>query len=91
MIAVGNVSWISLPQNATVSDARTLVQSMNSGTSGGPISKLAWFNPATAQMESYLYFAGAWRGTNFAVQPGAGLAVVSRADLPLWKPRLAVQ
>jgi len=89
--AVGNVSWISLPQNATLSDARTLVQSMNGGTGSVPIAKLAWFNPATAQVESYLYFAGAWRGTNFTVQPGSGLAVIARSDLALWKPRLAVQ
>jgi hypothetical protein len=87
--SVGNLNWISLPQNAAYTDARGLLESMNGGTGSGPVTKIAWLNPATAQMESYLWFAGGWRGTNFALQPGNGLAVLAGADLPLWKPRLA--
>jgi hypothetical protein len=31
---------------------------------------------------------GAWRGSNFAFQPGSGLAVLAGGDLPLWKPQV---
>lgn len=87
-VNVSNLSWISLPQNTNYADARGLVEAMNGGTGPGPITKIAWLNPATASMESYLYFAGGWRGTNFTLQPGNGLAVLAGADLLLWKPRL---
>ena len=87
-VNVGNLSWISLPQNSNHTDARSIVESMNGGTGPGPITKIAWLNPATARMESYLYFAGGWRGTNFALQPGSGLAILAGADLLLWQPRL---
>jgi hypothetical protein len=52
-----------------------------------PITRIAWLDPSTGQMESWLYFAGAWRGTNFTFRPGNGLAILAGGDLPLWQPR----
>jgi hypothetical protein len=86
---VANLSWIALPPNAVYADAQSLVASMNGGAGSGPITKLARLDPQTSQMESYLYFAGAWRGTNFPIQPGTGVAVLVGQDLPSWTPRLA--
>jgi hypothetical protein len=85
---IGNVNWISLPQNVNYADARAVAESMNGGTGPGPITKVAWLNPDTSQMESFLYFAGAWRGTNFTLRPGQGIAILAGGDVALWKPRL---
>src|SRR5262249_17799522 len=64
---VGNLSWVSLPQNSVYTDARSLVQALNGGPGGAPVSKVAWLDPATGQLQSWLYFAGAWRGNNFTL------------------------
>ena len=86
---VGNLSWVSLPENATLADARSLVAPMNGGAGAGPVTKVAQLDPATREMQSYLFFAGAWRGTNFALQPGTGVAVLVGGDLPSWSPHLS--
>jgi hypothetical protein len=83
---VGNLSWISLPQDVAYADAQAVVQAMNGGPGAGPITRVAWLDPASGQMQSWLWFAGAWRGTNFALQPGYGLAVLAGGDLPSWIP-----
>jgi hypothetical protein len=86
---VGNVNWIALPQNADYSDARALAQALNGGSGAGPITKLAWVDPATGRTDSYLWFAGAWRGNNFPLQLGHGVAVLVGADVAAWSPRRA--
>jgi hypothetical protein len=86
---VSNLSWISLPQNATYTTAQSLVASLNGSSAAAPVTKLAQWDPASQHLDTWLYFAGAWRGTNFAVLPGSGLAVLVSADLPAWSPHLA--
>lgn len=85
---VGNVNLLSLPLNAIYTDAQSLVQALNGGPLAGPVTKVAWLNPATGRTESWLWFADAWRGNNFPLQPGTGVAVLVGADVNNWAPRL---
>jgi hypothetical protein len=85
---VGNLSWIALPPNAAYTDARSLASALNGGSGAGPVTRLAWLDPQTARTESWVWLAGAWRGTNFALAPGTGVAVLVRQDLPSWTPAL---
>ena len=89
--AVGNVNWIALPQNIDYVDARDLADHLNGGTSAGPVTKLCWVDPSSGQAQSLLWFAGAWRGNNFPLQAGWGVAVVVGADVPAWAPRRVLQ
>jgi hypothetical protein len=85
--AVGNVNWIALPQNADYADARTLVEALNGGSGAGAVTKLAWLDPATGRTDCFQWFAGDWRGNNFPLQLGWGIAVLVGADVPTWSPR----
>jgi hypothetical protein len=89
--AVGNVNWIALPQNSDYADAQSLVQALNGGSGAGPVTKLTWYDPASGQPASYLWFAGEWRGNNFPLQVGWGVAVLVGADVPVWSPRRVTQ
>jgi len=85
---VGNVNWLSLPPNAVYTSAQGLAQAVN-GTAGlGPVTKVAWMNPVTGRMESWLWFAGAWRGNNFPLPSGQGVAILIGSDVPAWSPQL---
>jgi len=86
--AFGNVNWLSLPQNTAIADAMGLVQAMNANPAPGPVTKVAWLDPATGRLETLVFYAGAWRGNNFPLAPGQGVAVLLSGTLPGWKPPL---
>lgn len=86
--SVGNVNWVSLPQNAVYTSAQNLAQALNGGAGLGPVTKVAWMDPATGRMESWLWFAGAWRGNNFPLPAGQGVAILVGSDVPAWSPQL---
>jgi hypothetical protein len=83
---IGNVNWISLPQNVTYTDARAVVDALNAGTIPGAVTKIGWLDPASGALQIYAWYAAGWRGTNFALQPGHALAILVGDDLPAWTP-----
>jgi len=83
---IGNVNWVSLPQNVTYTDAHAVVEALNAGTTPGSVTKIGWLDPSTGAMENWVFYAGDWRGTNFLLQPGQALAILVGHDLPSWTP-----
>ena len=84
--AISNLNWIALPTRVAYANARQLAESLNGGTGGGRVTKIARLNPASGAIENYVFYAGAWRGVNFNLDPGIGVGVIVAADVPSWTP-----
>ena len=76
-----NHHWVSLPPNSVYSNASTLAQAVPACT------KVARFDSAAGDYESWFLLAGQWRGTDFAMVSGEG-TLVSVAANSTWTPAL---
>jgi hypothetical protein len=77
-----------LPFNADYTDARALLDHINSGPAATKVAKMVRYDPATGAPQSFLYFAGQWLGNNFTIVPGQGYGIVLKNDLNGWRPRV---
>ncbi|MBN2127840.1 MAG: PKD domain-containing protein [Sedimentisphaerales bacterium] len=76
-----NHHWLALPPNSVCADAESLAQAVPACT------KVALYEPAQDRFQSWFLLDGTWRGTNFALIPGAGI-LVSIGSNSAWQPVL---
>jgi hypothetical protein len=77
---------LGLPYHNTYANVQALMQDMNGGNAATKVSKIVRLNPSTGMLETYMYYDGQWLGTNFAITPGQGYAIIVRSDVNGWKP-----
>jgi hypothetical protein len=72
-----NLYWISIPYVSMYTKASDIVMDIE-GSMGAPsmINAVCKWNPATQNVMMFLY-AGRWRGTDFAINPGDGICINS--------------
>ena len=79
---------LGLPYHNTYANVQALMQDLNGGDGATKVTKVVSLNPATGMLETYMYYAGQWLGTNFAITPGQGYAIIVHSDVNGWKPRV---
>jgi len=72
---VTNAHWFSLPYRSPYATASDLATELGPGRA----DVIAKWNPATQSSILYYYFRGAWRGTDFTINPGDGLWLGARS------------
>ena len=87
---LGNVNWVSIPYTGTYGLASDLVRHIEGNTGPGAntkITEVVKWDATTQSLVRYLWTAGGWAGTDFAIGPGDGIyfRVVSSFT---WQPNL---
>ena len=78
----GNVNWISLPYTGIYNRASAIANELTSAK----IVEVGLWDPTT-QTATRWYYTGTWTGTDFTINPGAGVYVIIATSFT-WTPTL---
>ncbi|TLZ52778.1 MAG: hypothetical protein E6K18_02095, partial [Methanobacteriota archaeon] len=76
--ARGNIYWVSLPYRSKYHTAKDISDDL--GPRDTKIDIVGKWNPSTQSTSVWAYFRGAWRGTNFPINPGDGIYVSAHSS-----------
>jgi hypothetical protein len=79
----GNVNWISLPYTGIYNRASAIANELTSSK----IVEVGLWDAATQTTIRWMYTGGTWTGTDFTINPGAGVYMIIVASFT-WTPAL---
>ncbi len=79
----GNMNWISVPYTGIYSKASDIANALGSSK----VTEIGLWDPATQSATRWYWSGTAWTGTDFTINPGAGVYLIVASNFT-WNPRL---